>query len=490
MPGTADSPFTPFNLLLPDPSAPQRGYVLNAGGFQLPLFQAPPSQNGMPLSGDSLVAAGAPRVPCASVLVRIRKAPRSPSTGAVLDRSMVPSGRWSAVGLRDRPKAYATRLAYDSTRCLPFGAEVKLYPKRADLTSPTVRETLEHLRDKMLSREPETSHLPALPGSGTDADMAQWVNRAIGERPRAMLDYGYLAPFDPEAGLMLSVDAIVGAHRRPAGAAGPANSTAYAVLHSLAGPQGPILAREPLPPSGWHAARHPNWSSRPGVQGMQDGFSSYYSVRFDPKMCIFLQVRGVQMPASKEEQAAAAENPPAPAKVGWTILPVFDRRCEGYVRRGCFSLPLFVGDPPASLWTAIQDAPEVDSLIHRMTNVGRVATRDRPLLVHPEGLSLTVRLQDPQFQEMLEVPLGGRMGPSVELACEPLRRGLRTETIAALQALQQAAQESRDGSASSDGRALRGMLPDGVSDSQANKMLLKSLRTIVSRRLKVAARAV
>jgi len=90
---------------------------------------------------------------------------------------------------------------------------------------------------------------------------------------------------------MLSVDEIIGSRQdgaSPSRVDRPLGSSVFAVLHCLAAGREPVLAREPLPPNGWHAARHPDWKSMTALQKMRDGFSSYYSVRFDPKMCIFL----------------------------------------------------------------------------------------------------------------------------------------------------------------------------------------------------------
>jgi len=90
--------FFPYNLLLPRADALAGEYVLNSGGFQLPLFQGPPGRS-TPLSADSLVGSGVSRVPCATVLVRIVPAPRNPSNGAVLSRTAVASAQWASTGL-------------------------------------------------------------------------------------------------------------------------------------------------------------------------------------------------------------------------------------------------------------------------------------------------------------------------------------------------------------------------------------------------------
>lgn len=88
--------------------------VLNAGAFQLPLFQRPPPKgdDAPPLTVLSLEG---PRVPCATVLVRIL--PLASPNAALPPPPPAP--------------AYDSG-AYDSSRCRPLPAETLMYPKRSD----------------------------------------------------------------------------------------------------------------------------------------------------------------------------------------------------------------------------------------------------------------------------------------------------------------------------------------------------------------------
>jgi len=296
---------------------------------------------------------------------------------------------------------------------------------------------------------------------------------------------------------MLSVDAV---NNVPPG-------YMVSVLHCLASQHGPTLVNKPLPPSGWHAARHPNWDSSSGLQQLKDGFASYYSVRFDPRMCIFFQVRAIPIPSdagtalealkqrakpASQSDASGTSLLPSPINIGWGVLPVFDRRCEGYVRRGAYMLPLFTGDPPPQLWPALQQVPEIDNALklgvaqggfNGSANqpTGRVPSEARghgdgsplSLVYAKDCMSVLVRLQDPQFHGMLEV--ADRLYSQEFISSD----WVRAFSIEAAQA--------RAGSLPS----LGSQLPDGLSKAKAEKFILRSLRTLVApRKLRTAARAI
>ena len=71
-------------------------------------------------------------VPCATLLVRILKAPRTADKLRVLsinEDTAPPENEWESLGLVVSPPAYSDG-AYDSTRCNPSSSENKLYNRR------------------------------------------------------------------------------------------------------------------------------------------------------------------------------------------------------------------------------------------------------------------------------------------------------------------------------------------------------------------------
>ena len=96
--------------------------VLNAGAFQLPLFQRPPPKgDGQPPL--TVLSLDGPRVPCATLLVRVLP----------IERGAAP-----AFAQPPPPAPHYDSGAYDSSRCRPLPAEALLYPKRANAQARAV----------------------------------------------------------------------------------------------------------------------------------------------------------------------------------------------------------------------------------------------------------------------------------------------------------------------------------------------------------------
>jgi hypothetical protein len=107
-----------------DPNAQE--YRLNAGHFQLPLYQVPPAAGGP--NGDLTAAKcdGMPRVPCATLLVRVLPAAKGAGGLATLQAADVPEEEWAAAGLLVPMPKYDEG-AYVNSGCLPSSAETALY---------------------------------------------------------------------------------------------------------------------------------------------------------------------------------------------------------------------------------------------------------------------------------------------------------------------------------------------------------------------------
>jgi hypothetical protein len=131
--GTSDSQ---PGVVPPPVGVRESDLVLNAGAFQLPLHQVPPSRTN-PLTAKCLEAS--PRVPCATICLRVGRLPGA--TAYAANPTAIP------VPVAMPPPAYKTQ-AYDSGRCRPAPAEVLLYPKRCEITAPRAGELLDHYASK------------------------------------------------------------------------------------------------------------------------------------------------------------------------------------------------------------------------------------------------------------------------------------------------------------------------------------------------------
>jgi hypothetical protein len=105
------------SILLPnDPAA-----HINTGSFQLPLYAGRvPSET--PFC-EGVLARGMPRLPCASLLVRVLAAPKSQDGLAVLSCADSPEGSWAALGVRVPAPDYSSG-RYDGSLCEPGADEL------------------------------------------------------------------------------------------------------------------------------------------------------------------------------------------------------------------------------------------------------------------------------------------------------------------------------------------------------------------------------
>lgn len=102
-----------------DPSA----YV-NTGKFQLPLYAGRVQTGGT--FNDTVLADGMPRIPCASILVRIVAAPKSSDGLATLSCTDVAESDWASLGVMVPAPDYSSG-QYDGKLCQPNADELMCY---------------------------------------------------------------------------------------------------------------------------------------------------------------------------------------------------------------------------------------------------------------------------------------------------------------------------------------------------------------------------
>lgn len=146
----------------------------------------------------------------------------------------------------------------------------------------------------------------------------------------------------------------------------------------------------------WHMASQLLADSHTSFPRFQDGFVRYRPAGFEPRLLVYFEVWAVPLPGGTERQAE---------RCGWGLMPVFDRRGEGYIRRGAYLVPVWVSDPPENLWQRLGEGDSADAVLLQfghMPNDARDRPRDR-LTYSSSHAALLVRLQDPQFDGLLAV---------------------------------------------------------------------------------------
>ena len=515
---------TPTGERQPSSHTLRSKWRLNAGAFQLPLHMGPPDRRNQPMSGRVLDDSGISRVPCSTLLVRITKVPRLAELPADVAPAGVPghecahrdgidSRQWSAAGLDVLPPAFRTR-SYDSSRCVPRPQEVPLYPRRAELDVPTVRQAIALFAADKADGVPARG-LEDIPHPDADDDeLTYWLDNKLDCLPKSMLDFRYLCPYVPSAGMSVSVD---GVSNSPAGQilrvaccpiAGdrpdqpPLLSPAAARISSRErGTGDPDLvgrdttvsslgivtsssqrapewlsvsaqAAHPLPLSSeaepaagpgsatpWFVTNAGNWSAPCTLQAFRDGFTTLHEP-FLATTCLLFKLFASEVFAGGH----SLQTEP----VGWAVMPVFDKRGEGYTRRGAFVVPVLAGaGPPPWLAEKLRaDPTQIDSLIQSLV-AGTTGERDapRPLLVPPgEPVSILVRLNDGQLDSLIPIPTTRY---STSLAPKPVRGRFQLNARMALHK-----EQSRMGT----------ILPRSLAASDADEALVRAVRAIIEGR--------
>jgi hypothetical protein len=169
-------------------------FVLNQGAFQLPLHNGPPQTSG-DFSSSSL--AGVPRLPCATALLRIHQAVRSPDGSTILTRADVGQEQWQAMGVFVPAPRYGDGV-YDTTRCVPTDAERVIYQRRA--SQGPQGEHKQQVRAVLAA---------AFPGETPDADTQEWIATKLGGKPAQLLDPTYLLTYQQDLGFKVAVDGLL-----------------------------------------------------------------------------------------------------------------------------------------------------------------------------------------------------------------------------------------------------------------------------------------
>ncbi|TYZ59473.1 hypothetical protein PybrP1_007085 [[Pythium] brassicae (nom. inval.)] len=350
------------------PSVPH--FVLNEGGFQLPLVTDLPLANA---SSDlsAKLAASCPRVPCATLLLRLKRAGRSRDGLQVLSRKDVPASEWASKGLQDPAPAYATR-AYDSSGCVPSAMEQKIYAaRRRSRANKTVNQVLQQAM-----------------ATGTDP------REELTSKPPLFFDPRSGFVYQPEIGFRVAVDGLHNVKAKTSGAF-------FKVLYST---HPPASFYQKLRLTGEaHFTTTTDWTSAQSSPEFNDGFLTFRDVPAHHDAVVLLDVRCVVRNA---KTGACASQP-----FGWSFLPVLSD--AGTVASVSVLLPLFQGDVDLAVFKA--DFTDLRTLTDEVA-------ADKKKLVVPiaSGASVLVRLEDPQVPSVafqpLTSPTASRLIPAKALA--------------------------------------------------------------------------
>ena len=285
----------------------EKDYVLHKGSFQLPLHISMPHRESREERFTSKLCREEPRLPCASLLVRVLE--------PHFEETLCLSG--------DPLPEYGNR-EYDSQYTEPSEVEIILYSQRLQerLFIP-VRETLKGLIQ--------------LPGGEKieDRQLLEWANQEL-TRPDLKndipLDYDASMLYIEALGFSVAIDG--GLHLQK-----PLPSFAF---HSL-NPPGTFYSGSRLTED-VNFARYQTTDSHLAAPVWTDGFVSYPDTPYDPMLALIIDIRALVVSTGLT------------VPVGWTAVNIFKpgRRA---VRSSYHHLPLFQGTPTPPLLLQLMKKP-------------------------------------------------------------------------------------------------------------------------------------
>jgi len=334
----------------------------------------------LPLSVKAL--ASHRRVPCSTVLLRVKKAPRD-EHGIVLSRESVAPAEWASVGLADPVPTYESG-TYDSTGSIPEGSELKLYAARQErmqMGVTTIREILNPM-----------GYMGSL---ANDGEIQAWVADRLKPDPEAaeiMLDYAFLARYVPELGFRIAVDGVVNIPNLVSKKGGSGYATA---LFSLSPPASFYHPSAPLT-SGVEFTTQRDFGPESTIRCplFTDGYKNFTNVGYNPYLVAIIEVFGVGLKKKHRGKVIPC---------GFAILPVFSSQ-DQYVQSGAYRLPLFQGRPTSGLLEKIFQAPAYNVL------AASLAGKEVSLI---KGASVLVRVVDTQRDDSFREPRAHVFDPFV-----------------------------------------------------------------------------
>ncbi|KAE9328697.1 hypothetical protein PF008_g16116 [Phytophthora fragariae] len=330
------------------PSVPQ--FILNEGGFQLPLhLQVQSAEANQPLSAKSCDEF--PRIPCATLLLRIVKAKLSGDGLAVLSRKDSPSHEWEAKGLLVPAPHYGDQF-YDSLRCVPSGIEEKIYSIRH-----------KNRRPKIVSQ-----CLQQLSLSTSEA------RDTLKVKPAAYLDLTSALRYEPAIGFRIAVDALHNVKAK----GGPFFKVLFSVY-----PPGSLYQTIRLTGDVYFTTTM-DWTSAQTSPEFGDGYMTLRDSPTDQLLAVLFVVRSV----TRHPKTGAFTS----QQYGWTFLPVLAH--SRFVNARTAQLPLFQGEVNLSVLKAA-----VGGLSSLVDDIGNEKVKQL-VPVAEDGASLFVRIQDPQLPHL------------------------------------------------------------------------------------------
>mmetsp|Transcript_10745 Transcript_10745/g.16311 ORF Transcript_10745/g.16311 Transcript_10745/m.16311 type:complete len:1747 (+) Transcript_10745:218-5458(+) len=373
-------------------SANANDVYINTGLFQLPIYGGRLKKAKL-MDEKCLVNAKMPKIPCATLLVRIYSAPKSSDGVDVLSKADYPAADWARLKLDiPPPGAYLTG-CYDGRLCEPTPTIVQAFEAKAAQMNRTV-ETMCTQAIGAVSQAKLPTHIPPKPVNPSPDELQEWYSRILcpSTNVRMVLNYALTTPYSFDSGVSLSINEL---HNLPESGMFGTNDVLYKVIYSTSPPG--LFYKEPPLAEGVHFTRDVNVESCLKHPAYNDGFCTFHPTSIEKKLCFIFDVRSINLEYSKTKSDYDIQvQPTVKRKSFWTIFPfgteIIKKVGYTHVVSGVYQLPLIEG--PVN-----QSVIESDHPFEELIRV--LSMKKSPLKLCESGASILVRVLNPLLENIL-----------------------------------------------------------------------------------------
>ncbi|XP_064626695.1 uncharacterized protein LOC135487166 isoform X4 [Lineus longissimus] len=331
---------------------------LNEGAHQLRLYHYGPTGT-EPLTDSTLRNSAIRTIPCASVLVRLVKAPVGADDKPLL-ADKVPQRDWVQLGLMQPMPRYVDRIYY-SLKCQPTPGETKIFHSQLKRPQIKIPYEVEQQSGKKFNSDKKIEEY-----------IRNQLNRLMDTRPEE-LDMTYVTKYVPKHGMKISLDSALNL---------PWSKFTHG--HICLNPPGAFYKGRPNAAFDkleftdkldlYSTNKAPAW---------KDGFRHYVNRTYQRYMTFIIHLQEIVVTVTKDNYKYGL------MEQAWTPVAVFS---DIYINTNVYQLPLYQGQPTAAMLKELATMPCLD-WIEKNAKAGKI----KPIV----GASVFVRLCDGRRDEEL-----------------------------------------------------------------------------------------
>ena len=391
-------------------------YCLNAGCHQIPIYLGAPKKT-IPWNVNNLRVH--PRIPCASLLVRIVSAPKHPDTNKILSiyDENISAEQHEELGLYIPAPMYK-HMVYDSVQCKPQpslddGAEIMTFEERYNEPDAFIPDRAQYARRGKSDVDNWN------PEDVTDDFIEEWISKRFhgtNEEPvkhtQKIMNPQTVTHYTPTAGFLFNIIGGWGytfSNASFMSKGGEATIATYRVIDHMTLKDDEGLENAYFTDSqDWDAPYHyPTYKSE----------KKLFHLPYVKHAIILIEIFGVEIIQSKKKDVLKQKN------LGFSILPLWcgnhklGEESYGFVNSGYFKLPLFRasnGVVPKKFLEAITGEDQT-KILERETN----HKSEYNLKVVENGAHVHVQLIDRKLLGLKSVLLPAKRSKNTYLPSDP-----------------------------------------------------------------------